>query len=303
MTTVRDISPLPNYVDPSRNINQATANPEFIPTTAAQDFVFFKLTQANAGTVSTFFRTLPVDICLASVAYMRCTTAACDALTRNNVPQKIYSFNPDPASRRFNERGAGSTGPSSGTGFPNRYRPVVGNGVRALVHFSPDGVQDFVVPASFDEDVTNTGTVSPTTQCGTVWRYQGATVAAGGYARYQDCIWSGKGTRHVAAFKINGEQFLLHTSMVDRRYTNGTLVAEQYRGLPNFLLKWSSRTLDNRFRSRPFGFFLSGGENLAQGATLPTSDPAFSPFFGNNGANTFQVGAAAAYPCAIGWRR
>lgn len=291
-SAVKEIMPVPNYIAPDRRGGVENRNvrnsPEYIPTTAAQAWTFFRVTDQNSEVKRGFFGTeFTLDTCLAAVAYQRCVDSTCTQLTRNNVAQKVYAWEPEYL--RWLETGPGATGPSAGSDFPSKYRPIVANGVRALAHFSPDGVHDFVVPASFDEDVTAAATSNPTQQCGDVWRYRGASVGFHGYVKYQDCAWSGQGTRHVAAFKMFGEQFLVHTSMVDRRYTNGTLMSERYRSQPNFILKWSSRFFNNQGLLRPQGFFLSGGEALLEGETLQPSDPAYNSAIGNNGANTFQV--------------
>lgn len=281
--TIDDVSPVPQYVAPTSVVGSSV---NFIPTTAAQSWTFFKLSVVNARSKSDRFGlvTFPLNACLAPATYQRCTNADCTTLSRDAVPQQVYAW--DSQLQFWNEIGPGATGPSN---TPSSYKPIIANGVRALAHFSPDNVQDYIVPASFDEDVKPSIT-NPTEQCGTVWRYLGSTLLVSrGYERYQDCVWKGQGTRHVTTFTIQGETYLLHTSMVDRRYSGLTLVSEQFRGLPNFLLKWSSRLTDNRGVFRPFGHFLSGGEGLPPGQVLQSSDPGYNAAVGNNGSNVFQV--------------
>jgi hypothetical protein len=285
------VAPDPLYIPPSRDGDNSeqitrTADPVYFPTTSAENYLFFQLTPANAGSSSNFLgQEFNLNTCLMAISSQRCNNSNCTgALTANSVPQKIYSW--DPQSQLWWERGPGATGPSSGPGFPGSYAPILANGVKGADHFSPDTVQDYIVLAPFRSDVINASNItSPTSQCGSIWRYTGSS-----WSSYQSCEWYGNGTRSVNAFTLNKEQYLAYTSMVSQQYENGSLIKEQFRGLPNFVLKWSSRRTDNRGAARPYGFFLSGGEALAPGQQLQSGEPGYNASVGNNGTNVFQVG-------------
>ena len=249
-------------------------------------FLFFNLTSNNAGssTSDTGIFTAPVVSCLAQASYMRCQDPQCASLTRNNVAQDVFSW--DPINQRWSDVGAGGTGSQDPSSILTSYRPVVANGVKGLTHFSPDGVHDYIVPASFDEDVGSS--ISPTQQCGSVWMYTG-----NGWAKYQDCGWVGFGASSVKAFQISGEQYIVHTNKVNRFYdsVNFTTLQDQNYTQSAYIFKWSFRTQDNFGNYHPNGFFLTGGEQA--GGVFSPSDAGYNPDFGNNGANVFQVRQAS----------
>ena len=259
-------------------------NPDFFPTTRAQQFRFFNLTDSNS-----FIDVNPIghasvrhSACLASASYMRCIDSSCQSLTRNNVAQNVFSW--EPFKQLWLEVGPGATGPRTGNNILTDYRPIVANGVKSLVHFSPDGVHDFIIPASFDEDLTQKVS-APTEQCIDVWMYAGL---GSGWTKYQDCAWKGHGARDVAAFQINGEQYFVQANSVDRVYGTSipkVLLSENYTQ-SSFVLKWSSRTSDNSYNSYLYGYFLTGGE-YSEGQ-ISESDPLYNSDAGNNGANAFQ---------------
>jgi hypothetical protein len=274
-----EIQGSPLYVE-----SETQTSKNYLPSTAAEDFLFFTLTQPNSMTVVSDigqYQAL-LNSCLVQVQSQRCIDESCSSLTKNHVAQPVLSW--EPFSQTWRQEGPGASGSQDPETILTSYRPVVANGVKGLTHFSPDGVHDFLIPASFDEDLGSS--TSPTEQCTDVWIYVGLDR---GWRKYQDCAWKGHGTRAIKAFKIDGEQYIVQANMVQRIYSSldhTSILMENYTQ-PSFVFKWSSRTRDNFDDFYPNGFFLSGGEQT-QGQ-FPPSHPRFSSDIGNNGANVFQV--------------
>ncbi|EGD82496.1 hypothetical protein PTSG_03144 [Salpingoeca rosetta] len=277
IVSIEKLEPVRRYVPASRltdfvNVDSVA---DFFPTTRAQDFTFFRLTNANAGNASTILNTdVPRNACIAVASAERCVDSTCTSLSKNDVPQRVYSW--QPVTQAWTDAGPGAA-VEAGTGV------ITGNGIVGLTHFSPDKEQDMIIPASFSSDITSTN-FRPFEQCGDVWRYQGE---GQGYHKYLDCAWTTHGARHVEHFAINGEHFILQTNMVKRQYFLGQVVSETFTSVPNFILKWSARTTDNQGQEQQHGFFLTGGEQT--NGTLSPDDAAYNENIGNNGANVWQV--------------
>ena len=286
VTTLSAIQAQPMYLS-SRTPAPGSllASPNFFPATGAEDLLVFTLTPNNSwtgySTIGNFAGRF--DTCLAQASYLRCLTATdCSAVTKNNVAQLVFAW--DPFQQQWSDTGLGASGSQDSASLLTTFRPIVANGVKGLTHFSPDGISEFIVPASFDEDVG--GSATPTRQCVDAWIYAGSTY---GWAKYQDCAWTGRGTSAVKAFQIAGEQYLVSTNKVDRVYSaggSGALLLENYTQAA-FVHKWSARTQDNYGSDHPSGFFLFGGEYT--GGQYSPSSPGFAPDYGNNGANVFQI--------------
>eukprot|EP00049_Salpingoeca_infusionum_P004204 m.75705 g.75705 ORF g.75705 m.75705 type:complete len:1786 (-) comp12457_c0_seq1:389-5746(-) len=264
----------------------ATAGPayqqsvtEFVPTTASQSVSIFTLTQANKGTAETLFGTFDVNTCMAIATYKKCVTTDCASLTKNSVPQRVYSW--QHVFQRWVDNGAGASGPTTSF-FENR--PIIANGVTMLAHFSPDGVNDYIIPASFDEDLIEAGQVEPTRQCLTVWKAKG--LGTHGYSRYQTCAWYGSGTTHINPFKLQSDQYFVQSNFVRRQYTDGTLTSETFR-VPSFLHKWTFRQQDEQGSTFAGGYILNGGE-YTNGEYAPTDD-GYKATEGNGNANVWQI--------------
>ena len=283
VTTLAEISGEPVHL--TSRTQSTTLNPNYFATTRAENFHFFTLTGSNSYYANSSVGSFPgvFDACLAQASYQRCITASdCSSTTKNHVAQNVYSW--DAFNMQWNDTGVGASGSQDSADLLTSYRPVVANGVKSLTHFSPDGITDFLIPSSFDEDLGRSPT--PTRQCADVWVY---VDNSHGWAKYQDCAWTGQGSRSIKAFQINGEQYIVQTNMVDRIYSTSNLsviLVENYTQ-PAFVFKWSRRTQDNYGQFHPRGFFLSGGEHT--GGTHAPSNPAYVKDIGNNGANVFQV--------------
>jgi hypothetical protein len=130
-------------------INAFTRKDHFA-TTAAERWTFFRVTQPNSGielnTVGVLdlpelreTRNLFHGDCVALASSRRCVDAGCTQLSFNNVAQRVYTWST--LRNAWLSTGPGSTGPPSGPNMPSQYRPVIGNGVKSLAHFSPDKVK------------------------------------------------------------------------------------------------------------------------------------------------------------------
>ena len=163
VVTIDKLEPVRKYVPSDDYTEGVSVNTygDFFPTTRAQDVLFFELTPENAGVAET-----PLEgnatrgSCLVFATSEKCLDNTCSELSRNDVPQTIYSW--QPVDQAWLDTGPGA-GNEDGVGV------ITGNGVMSLAHFSPDGTQDMIIPASFSSDASSA--LFPTTQCGVVWRY------------------------------------------------------------------------------------------------------------------------------------
>ncbi len=134
------------------------------PSTGAQKWTYFQLTATNSVNATIITSRVVRNQCLTLARSLKCVNPSCSELSKNNVPQPIFSFEPR---IRYWTASTISIGPGVAS---SPLLTVTGNGVRRMVPFSPDGIIDYVIPASADQDIVPNS--SPTKQCAVVWQYR-----------------------------------------------------------------------------------------------------------------------------------